>query len=198
MYSPGEKYAWEILRGLDLQKTSKCAGIGYNDGVFAVRSFGRDVFVSPADEAIRAGDGEFGALLGRLGYFYNHVLLWWLVHARGIPKTGRLIRPTDLKGGQMFFRGTHVLPLEKLAARYARDREGFLERANNLGGTPGEFADASAELMPVEGLPMHLLLWIEDEEFPARADLLLDSSWEIAVPLDIIWSAAMLTILAMM
>ncbi len=47
-------------------------------------------------------------------------------------------------------------------------------------------------------MPVTLILWLGDEEFPPRADLLLDSSCEIHLPLDIIWSVAMLTVLMML
>jgi hypothetical protein len=39
---------------------------------------------------------------------------------------------------------------------------------------------------------------MQDEEFTARADLLFDSSSEMQAPLDILWSVAMMTVLAMM
>jgi hypothetical protein len=42
-----------------------------------------------------------------------------------------------------------------------------------------------------------LSLWIADEEFPARADLLLDSSCDFQLPPDITWSIAMMTVLVM-
>jgi hypothetical protein len=44
-------------------------------------------------------------------------------------------------------------------------------------------------------IPVTLILWLSDEEFPARADLLFDSTCEIHLPLDILWSIAMMTIL---
>jgi len=182
---------------MDPAHLMKCAGVPFENGSYVVRSFGADVYVNPREESISSPDPRIDELLKKMGYFYNHLALWWLVNSRGVSSTGRLIKPTDLAGGQMFFRGTHVLPLDKLAERYARDKEGFLKKAETLGAVPGTFGDASAALFPINGLPMHIILWLRDDEFPARADLLLDSAWEIAVPLDIIWSAAMLTVLAM-
>ncbi|MFO0752145.1 MAG: DUF3786 domain-containing protein [Thermodesulfovibrionales bacterium] len=43
-----------------------------------------------------------------------------------------------------------------------------------------------------------LILWLEDEEFPPRVDLLLDSTCELQLPLDIVWSIAMLSLLVML
>jgi len=198
MQSPGEKTAWEMARAMEPAHLMKCAGVPFENGSYVVQSFGADVHVNPHRETISSPDPQIDALIKKTGYFYNHLALWWLVNARGISATGRLIRPTDLPGGEMFFRGTHVLPLEKLAERYAADKEGFLKKAQALGAVPGAFGDASALFYPINGLPAQLILWLRDEEFPARADLLLDSAWELAVPLDIIWCAAMLTVLAML
>ncbi len=47
-------------------------------------------------------------------------------------------------------------------------------------------------------IPVTLILWLQDEEFPARADLLFDSSCELHVPIDIIWSIAMMSTLVML
>lgn len=198
MYSPGEKAAWERLRELGAREAAQQARVPHEGGVIVLDGFGAEVRVDIEKREISSPDPEIDALVKKLGYFYNHVALWWILDSKGIPPTGRLIRPADLKGGQMFFRGTHVLPLERLAARYGADREGFLARAARLGGGPGGYGDASAEFHPAGSLPMHLILWLGDEEFPARADLLLDSAWELAVPLDIIWSAAMMVVLAML
>jgi hypothetical protein len=54
------------------------------------------------------------------------------------------------------------------------------------------------ELYPLPRVPVTLILWFGDEEFPARADLLFDSSVELQAPLDIAWSAAMLSALVML
>jgi hypothetical protein len=98
----------------------------------------------------------------------------------------------------MFFRGSHVLPLENLAERYEDDKEVFLKRGKELCGEVLNFGDASVRLFPVPRIPMTIILWLRDEEFPPRADLLLDSSCELQVPLDIIWSVAMMSLLVMM
>ncbi|MBI3593004.1 MAG: DUF3786 domain-containing protein, partial [Nitrospirae bacterium] len=46
--------------------------------------------------------------------------------------------------------------------------------------------------------PVALILWAADEEFPSRVDLLFDSTCELQLPLDIIWSIAMMSLLLML
>ena len=45
---------------------------------------------------------------------------------------------------------------------------------------------------------MILLIWKEDDEFPARADMLFDSTCSEHLPTDIIWATAMISVLVML
>ena len=52
-------------------------------------------------------------------------------------------------------------------------------------------------LLPLPRVPVAAILWAGDEEFPGRADLLLDSTCELHLPADVIWSVAMLSVMMM-
>lgn len=54
------------------------------------------------------------------------------------------------------------------------------------------------ELRPFPRLPVTLVFWRQDEEFPARAYLLFDDTCEHHLPVDILWSVAMVCSLVMM
>jgi hypothetical protein len=43
-----------------------------------------------------------------------------------------------------------------------------------------------------------VILWLADEEFPPRIDILFDSTCELQLPLDIIWSIAMMSLLMLL
>ncbi len=103
-----------------------------------------------------------------------------------------------MKGGEMFFRGSHVLPLGGIAERYTNDPGGFTAKGKDLQAEILTYGDASLRLFPLPRVPVVLILWTGDEEFPPRADLLFDSTCEFHIPLDIIWSVAMMSILIMM
>jgi hypothetical protein len=198
--STGEEKAWEELAGLAPSDVSKRAGARYDGGggCFLLPSLGMEVAVCPSERKVSAPGPAHGALISRLSYFFNHAALWYLVNAKDIGLTGRLVRPEDLKGGRHFFTGTHELPLGKLAEKYGADREAFIKKALSLGGRQTTYGDASFELYPLPRVPVSLILWLGDEEFPARADLLFDSSAELHAPIDIVWSVAMFSTLAML
>lgn len=198
--SSGEEKAWNILRDLKPETVCKNAMVSFDDvtGIYLLKSFGMDLSVAPENKSIYSEAPDADLLLNRLGYFSRLSIPFYLTSAMDIPLTGRLLQPVDVKGGNIFFRGTHVLPLDKLALKYGHDKAGFLKRGSELGGMQMSYGDASLKLFPFPRLPVVIILWQEDDEFPPRADILFDSSCEFHLALDILWSTAMECLLIMM
>lgn len=94
--------------------------------------------------------------------------------------------------------GTHVLPLDMVANEYHNDKQGFLDRGLELRGEKLDYGDASIQLNPFPRIPISVLLWEGDEEFPARCKLLFDSTSKLHLPADVLWSTAMMTLLIML
>jgi hypothetical protein len=127
-------------------------------------------------------------LLGELSHYSCLSILWYLVQAQDILPSGNLINPRELAGGLIFGRGSHALPLDKLAVKYGGDTAAFLKKGVSLGGECSDYGDASIKLYP----------WREDEEFPANVVLLLDATCPRYLPTDIIWATAMVSVLVML
>lgn len=198
--SSGEAKAWQILKELSPDAVCRSALVKYDSdsGVYLLRSFGMDISVDPGKHTIYSSAPEAALLLDRLGYFSRLSMLSYLTSARDIPLSGRLVQPVNLRGGQLFFRGTHVLPLDKLALKYGSDAKSFIRRGAELGGLQMDYGDASLQLFPFPRIPVIIILWLEDEEFPARADLLFDTTCEFHLALDMLWSTAMKCLLIML
>ncbi|OGW50224.1 MAG: hypothetical protein A2078_03925 [Nitrospirae bacterium GWC2_57_9] len=198
--NPGEDKAWEILGTLRPDAVCRAAAVYFDprSGSYRIISFGMDFEVSLQKRTISSTAVGSDLLLGKLGSFFRLSVLWYLVHARDIDCTGRVVKLHTIRGGEIFTAGSHVLPLEALAQRYAKNREGFLQKGQRHGGRTERPGDASVLLYPLPRIPVILTLWLEDDEFPARADLFLDSTCEIQIPTDVIWSVAMTTVLVMM
>ncbi len=197
----GENKAWEILATLEPRDVCKAAAVLYDpaSGSYPVKSFGMDFYVSPGEKKIFSHDPASGALLQRLGDFFRLSVLWYLVNAKDVPCSGRLVKLQNVRGGEIFTKGSHVLPLEKVAKKYGGNRDVFIEKGKDLGGEIlKKFGDAAVRLLPFPRLPVIITLWTADEEFPARADLMLDSTCEMQLPTDIIWSIAMMSVLVML
>jgi hypothetical protein len=200
MVSPGADKAWDLLQGLDHSVVCRNASVAFdqNSGSYIVRSFCSDFHVNAADRTIKSPATTGEHILKKYGYFFVHSCLWYLIHVRDIPLSHKLIQPVNIRGGEAFFRGSHALPLENLAQRYGDGEAAFLNTGESLCAALLSYGDASLKLFPFPRIPVFLILWLKDEEYPPRADLLFDSTCEVQVPLDIIWSIAMVSLLVMM
>jgi hypothetical protein len=196
----GEEKAWEILATLKPEDVCEAASVAYDAAFsrYTVKSFGMDFIVSLKDKTISSTARGGDVLLGRLGYFFRLSILWYLVSAKNIACTGRPVKLEHIRGGDIFTKGSHRLPLDATANKYRMDKNGFLEKGKTWGGEIEQYGDASLRLYPLPRIPVVVSLWLEDREFPARADLLFDSTCEIQLPTDIIWSIAMMCVLVLL
>lgn len=197
---PGQEKAWDILSGLNPEEVSKnaLALFDSNSGLYTVKSFGIDFFVSPIERKVSTNVQLGRALLDIKEYFFELSVVWYLASARSNYPSGRWIKPVNVKGGQIFALGTHKLPLEELAEVYGNNPEAFIKKAKEFGGIVcNNAADVCIEFYPFPKIPIQLLLWLEDEEFPPRVDLMLDTTCDIHLPTDVIWSITNVTVLIM-
>jgi len=196
----GEARAWELLAALDPRDVCERAEADYSpgEGSYTLAVFGRPVVVTPSTRTMSGSCAESEFVLTKAGYFSRLSILHYLVGAQKIPPAGQLVKPSDLKAGQIYLQGSHVLPLDQMAARFARDADGFLAQAARFGGRQRAYGDAGVKLRPLPRLPVTLVFWREDDEFPARGELLFDATCEQHVPGDILWSIAMLCMKVML
>jgi hypothetical protein len=60
------------------------------------------------------------------------------------------------------------------------------------------YGDASIRIYPLPRVPITLVLWLEDEEFPAKVDLFFDSTVEFQLSRsDTIWASALMSCVVM-
>lgn len=196
----GEERAWEKLSRLAPEDVCRRARTHFDElaGCHVLPMFNQKVFISPKERKIWGHSQVAELVLNRIPHLSRLPVLWYLIEARDIPLSGKLVNPRDLDGGLIFARGSHILPLHKIVDKYCNDVDGFLQRSATLGGKQLNYGDHSIRLFPFPRVPVVLILWEEDNEFPARADILFDSTCSIHLPTDIIWSTAMMTIFAML
>lgn len=196
----GEGKAWESLCVLDPLEVAVRADVRYDDasGLYVVPSFGDEFLVSPSHRSVSSRGSHGEMLLSTPEYFFRLSILWYLVCAKDLPLSGRLVNPVHVKGGLMFAQGTHILPLEELAARYDNDREGFEKLGEQLGGSVVGYGDTAVQLRPFPRVPVVVALWLSDDEFPARAELMFDATCDCHLPTDVLWSVATMTVLLLL
>jgi len=195
----GEAHAWELLAGLEPGSvcSRSLAAFDAAAAVYTVSLFGMPVTVAPSRREIMAANKDGEMLLTKMAYFSRLSVLHYLIGAEAVPPSGQLVRPSDLKIASLFL-GSHTLPLNLIADRYGRDTAGFMGQGIRFSGIGRKFGDAAVELHPFPRMPVTIILWREDAEFAARADLLFDRTCEHHVPPDILWSIAMVSVKIML
>jgi hypothetical protein len=195
----GEARAWELLGASDPRDVCDRAKATYAEPEgYTLPVFGFPVLVDPVARTITGSSPEAGLVLAKVGYFSRLSILHYLLGARPLEPSGRLVSPMELLSGQFFRGGSHDLPLDKLAARFCADPDGLVGAALRFGGHQVSYGDAAVELSPFPRVPVTLVFWCEDEEFPARAYLLFDDTCEQHLPPDILWSVAMMCALVVL
>jgi hypothetical protein len=198
--NPGEDKAWQILASMGPEAVCRAADASYDarTSSYTIKSWGMDVVVSVMERSMTSTAEGSAVLLQRLGYFSRLSILWYLVSVKDVVCTGTPVKLENIPGGDIFTRGSHALPLDKVAQKYGRDKAGFIEKGKRLGGEITKGGDASIRLLPLPRIPVILTLWLEDEEFPPRVDLFFDSTCGMQMPVDMLWSVAMMSILIML
>jgi len=196
----GEELTWQRIVEADPKVLCVNAKMTFEPTEYSyiIKTLGMDYKILPVQRRIIGLTETAQGLFDGLSYFLKLSMLWYITEAKDIGLSGRLVNPKNLRGGDIFFKGTHVLPLDALGNRYGNDIEGFSSKARQLGGVRATGGDAACVLYPFPRIPVTLILWKADEEFGSSAQLLFDSTCEIHLPLDVLWSTAMFTLLAMM
>jgi hypothetical protein len=195
-----EQKAWEQLASLEPEDVIRRARVTFEpaSACYTIRSFGMDLIISQKERTVTSSTPEGSVMLDLHGDFFRFTVLWYLANAKELDATGRLVDPRNIRGGDIFSKGSHVLPTDNIAQMYGNDKAGFLGRGVAWGGEILTLADASLRLYPLPRIPVTLTLWLADDEFPARADLLLDSTGELQAPTDIIWSLTTMSVSIML
>jgi hypothetical protein len=115
------------------------------------------------------------------------LILQYLIGASGLPPRGRWLAFLELPEGVL-----HHVPfveqVEKPLARAIAGRaEAFDQAGRLLGGKPLDLADRSFAVEALPRLPLAVLLWEQDEEFPARATILFDAVAPSSLPTASLW-----------
>jgi hypothetical protein len=185
---------WEQVVKQDGEQTARRAGCRYVDESkrCILVLLNKEYVVDLSNrQVLSAADGSpagFGAELCILAY---------LINSRDLAVSERLTPPERLPGGQFFFRGPHELPTKKLVEVFGESPERLYEVADEFAAERCDFGDASIQLYMLPRVPMTIVLWRADEEFPARASILFDENAADQLPLDALWMAANLTVKAL-
>jgi len=124
---------------------------------------------------------------GEYDFFYVFLVNYLLSEKNDTP-TGVWISEKDLPGGTTFFRGPHAIPTQTICSAFANDQELLKRKCEDLGGEPLQMGDFAYSFRIIGSVSVALVFWLGDDEFPAEAKLLFDSSIAEIYQLDTVYA----------
>jgi len=107
--------------------------------------------------------------------------------------SGGWVAYREIPGATFYFGAFVKRAVDPLKKTFGQDIAGFGRAAARLRGEPLEIGDAGYEFRVFPKIPVRMLLYAGDEEFPAEANILFDRSiGRMLSPEDVAWMAGML------
>lgn len=116
------------------------------------------------------------------------IILTYMLRAQAIELSEKMVNEKQIPGGEAFFRGPHALNTRPMEGVFGENREAFLSAGRRLNGKVRDSGDAAICLPVLPRVPVTLILWEKDDEFPAQITVNFDSTISSHLPLDIIWA----------
>lgn len=122
--------------------------------------------------------------------FFYLFIVYSLLKSKGTKAAGEWISEKDLPGGPTFFRGPHEMPTRLISQRFGNDIDAFKNRGLALHGITLDMGDAAFRFDIMPDIPVAVLYWAGDDEFPPEAKILYDKSISEKLTLDIVFALA--------
>ena len=104
------------------------------------------------------------------------LILHYLTLASGKPLSGKLIAFQELPEGASYLPTFSKQSIEPLVKFFGGEPERLVDLAKRLGGRKADYGDTAVTVNGFKMVPVTLVLWRGDEEFPPRVNILFDDT----------------------
>ncbi len=122
--------------------------------------------------------------------YFHLFMIHYLLNSKEIQISNEWISEKDIPGGTTFFRGPHEIPTNLISLRFSNDINEFKERCEQLDGIPLNMADATYSFKITPRIPVAVLYWRGDDDFPTESKILYDRTITEHLASDIIYALA--------
>jgi hypothetical protein len=121
------------------------------------------------------------------------LILHYMLAAGAHPLAGQWVAYREIPGASFYFSAFVKRAIDPVKNVFGQNLTGLSDTAAQLNGRAIEPGDIGFEFDVLPNVPLQLILYAADEEFPAEANILFDRTiGEILSPEDIAWLAGML------
>lgn len=104
------------------------------------------------------------------------LMLHYLTSAKGTPLSNKMIAYKELPGGINYFPTFSKRAIKPLLDHFGKEPHRLLDVAGKLGGHKADYGDVAVTINAFSRVPITLVLWQGDEEFPPRGNIMFDST----------------------
>lgn len=111
-----------------------------------------------------------------LSFQEQGLVMHYLIQAKGAPITETWITFREIPSGEFYYSAFVKRAKEPLVKTFGDQPDLLVELGLKMGGTRGKEGDASLYFKAFPCIPVCLVLWAGDEEFPPDGNILFDAS----------------------
>ena len=171
-YTAAHEVALKKFRACSLEDIARCSGYTVDGNALAIDFLGghyKVEYPSGNFEPVPISEGE-------LPVFTQILILHYLANPTEILDTGTLISYKELPGGAIYIKPFTGRAIDPLVRTFGSSPDRLLEVATSLGGQSNGLGDVGVTFRVFPRIPVTLILWRADDEFPASGNILFDAS----------------------
>lgn len=177
-YSAAHEVALKKFRACSLEDIARCSGYPIDGNALAIDFLGvhyKVEYPSGNFEPVPISEGE-------LPVFTQILILHYLANPTEILDTGTLISYKELPGGSIYIQPFTHRAIDPLVRTFGSNPDNLLEVATRIGGHSNGLGDVGVTFRVFPRIPVTLILWRADDEFPASGNILFDASAPAILP----------------
>lgn len=177
-YTAAHELALEKFRTCSLVDMARCSGFIIEDNALVIEFLGQHF-------KIDYPNGNFvprEASVGELPIPTQILILHYVTNLSEPLEEGRLISYKELPGGAIYIKPFTGRAIDPLIRTFGSDPDSLLKVVTHLGGQSNGLGDVGVTYRVFPRIPIALILWRADEEFPASGNILFDASAPSILP----------------
>jgi len=120
------------------------------------------------------------------------LILHYMSAAKSVLPTGNWIAYREIPGASFYFSAFVQRAIDPLKKVFGNNIDGLATAAPKINGKPIDIGDAAFEFRVFPKVPLQMIIYQGDEEFPPEANILFDATaGEFLSPEDAAWLAGM-------
>lgn len=171
---------------VELAGRTGCAfhSLATGSGEFRFYLWGRPVSLTYPDFRLLEEETREVSPRTELPTFLQALVLYYFSTCDGAPVSGRWISFTELPDGRFYTRAFQGYTGQEIVRAFQDDLESFDKAAERLEGKPFDLGSAAYAFQVLPHVPISVVYWQGDEDFPSTCQILFDAAVSHHLPTD--------------